>query len=91
MNAAHLRKLQEGRRREHARRRQRQLDAMNSYSRWVKDEARAYRELLRAREMFGDGSHQAEGAYERWRMTMGAMPPMSTLPPDSTWRELRGD
>lgn len=91
MTAAHRRKMMAGRQRAAERQRREHIAAMDAYRVWVRRDAEAWAQLHRMREMFGHASPEAIDARSAALESLRSMPPMSTLPSDSTWRELSGD
>lgn len=88
MTEAHKARLAEGRALKLEQDRIAQARAADEYRQWVKLESELYAALTTAREMFGDGSTEAIEAYHDWYASIGLMPPLKSLPPDSSdlWR-----
>ena len=91
MTRDQLEKMHAGRRRAEERRRRDHREVVKTYKSWVKTEARAYAALVRAREIYGMDSDEAQTAYDDWRFALSGIPRMSTLPSDATYRELSGE
>lgn len=87
----HLAKMRAGRERIAREQRRQWRAAMDNYHDWLKLESAHYYAVIRARELFGADSDEARDAEQEWRAAITLMPPLQTLPDDSTWRRLRGD
>lgn len=82
------RKMAAARARAEAARRRKQDRQYRLWQRWLRDETRAYSELVSARNSYGHSSIEADQAYKAWRTVTQAQP---TVPPDAAFKRARGE